>query len=102
MAPDIPVIITPTIGLNLEVYNGIQCLKDEQDTLNQIVLETNRLLISCNKIDSKIPWISRTVHYCKEKGEWAHKYHYLHDGCHFNVELKRIIAKELSKSLINV
>ena len=102
VAPGIPVIITPTIGLNLEVYNGVQGPVDEQNILNQIVLETNRMLISCNKVDSKIPWISRTVHHCKGRGKWSHKYHYLHDGCHFNVELKRIIAKELAKSLINV
>ena len=100
VAPGIPVIITPTIGLSLAAYNGVQVPQNEQDILDQIVLETNRMLISCNKINSKIPWISRTVHHCKGKGEWAHKY--LHDGCHFNTTLKRIIAKELAKSLINV
>ena len=102
VSPGTPVIITPTVGLDLEVCNSVPSQGDEQDTLNQIVLETNRMLISCNKIDSKIPWISRTVHHCKGNRQWVHKYRYLHDGCHFNAELKGIIAKELSKSLINV
>ena len=75
VAPNVPVIITPTIGLNLEVYNGAHGLQEEQECLNQIVLEVNRLLISCNKVNSRIPWISRTVHHCKGRGQWSHKYH---------------------------
>ena len=101
-APNTPVIITPTIGINLEQYNGVPTDNNEQESLNEIVLQVNRLLISCNKRENKIPWISRTVHHCKGKGCWDHKYHYLGDGCHFDIKLKRIIAKELSKSLINV
>ena len=96
----IPVVITPTVGLDLAVCNNHPSDPHVQDSLNRVVLETNRMLISCNKEDSRIPWISRTVHHCRGKGRWAHKYYYLRDGCHFNNELKRIIARELSRALI--
>ena len=99
VSPQVPVIITPTIGLSLAMCNNSLADPQEQDTLNKIVLETNKMLISCNKVEARIPWISRTVHHCRGKGRWAHKYYYLRDGCHFNNDLKRKITRELSRSL---
>ena len=41
VSPQIPVIITPTIGIDLVAYNNVPVAPLEQDTLNEIVLEIN-------------------------------------------------------------
>ena len=102
VAPGTPVIIAPTIGLDFAVYNNTPVVDQQQQALDEMVLELNKMLNSCNKKEIRIPWISRTVHHCKGRGRWAHKYQYLRDGCHFNIPLKKIIAKELCRSLLSL
>ena len=102
IAPATPVIIAPTMGIDLTRYNGMPADPNEQETLNQIVLEMNKMIISCNKESSPIPWISKMVHHCKGRQRWAHRYQNLRDGCHFNRRLKIFIANELAKCLIKL
>ena len=65
VSPQIPVIITPTVGIDLAEYNNNGPVDaQEQGALNEIILTTNRMLISFNKINVKMPWISIMVHHC--------------------------------------
>ena len=84
VAQRIPVIIMPTIGIDLAVHNSEPTDFLQQDSLNGLVLKTNKMLISCNKADINLPWISKAVHNCQGKGCLLHKYYLLHYSCHFN------------------
>ena len=99
VAPNIPIIITPTMGIDLTRYNGFPVDQHTQEVLNSMILEANKMIISCNKEGVPIPWISKMVHHCRGGQRWAHRYQHLRDGCHYTNRLKVFIANEMAKCL---
>ena len=99
VAPNTPVIIAPTMGIDLTRYNGTLVDQHEQFLLDKMILEVNKMIISCNREGIPIPWISKMVHHCRGNRKWAHRYQNLRDGCHFTIALKKFVADELAKCL---
>ena len=97
--PDVPIIIVPTVGIDLSVYNKAPADIVEQSTLDQTVMAVNKVIIDQNDKGVMIPWISKKVHHCRGGGKWTHRYQYLNDGCHFNRLMKKFVAWELAKCL---
>ena len=100
--PKARVIIAPTVGLDLNTYNGTVTNRKSQRKLNRMVTAMNKLFIDCNEPGSKIPWISKKIHACKGRHTWSHKYKYLSDGCHFGEGMKDFVVKEINRCLINM
>ena len=97
--PDVPIIVAPTIGIDLSVYNRAPADIVEQHTLDQTIMAVNKVIINSNGSGIKVPWISKKVHHCRGGGKWTHRYQYLKDGCHFNRVMKKFVAWELAKCL---
>ena len=97
--PKARVIVTPTVGIDLERYNDTIPLRKTQRKLNRMVTAMNQVLINSNEPGSKVPWISKKVHACKGRRTWSHKYKYLSDGCHFGPDMKNFVVKEINKCL---
>ena len=75
--PRSSVILAPTVGIDLERYNGIKPKRKTQRKLNRMVIAVNKMLIDNNKPGSRILWISRMVHAYKSHSTWSHKYKHL-------------------------
>ena len=99
---EVPVVIVPTVGIDLTVYNRSLADETEQPALNATVMAVNKVIVQMNDRNMKIPWITKLVHHCRGRGKWTHRYHYLRDGCHFNKMMKKHVASELAKSLIGL
>ena len=97
--PHSKVILSPTVGIDLERYNGVRTKKKIQKKLNRMVTAVNKYLINKNEPGSKIPWISKKVHACKGNTTWSHKYKHLRDGCHFSPAMKNFVVGEINKCL---
>ena len=100
--PKAKVIVSPTIGIELETYNGTPAPRKTQRKLNRMVTAMNKMLIDNNEPGSRVPWISKLVHACKGRGKWSHKYKFLNDGCHFGPKLKDFVVKEINKCLLRM
>ena len=100
--PQSRVIVAPTVGIDIGKYNGIKPKKKIQRKLNRMVVAVNKLLIDSNVQGSKVPWISKRVHACKGRHAWSHKYKHLHDGCHFDADMKDFVVHEINKCLIRL
>ena len=96
---DVLIIILPTMGIDLTIYNRSQADPVEQYTLDSTIMAVNRVIIKMNDKDAKIPWIAKKIHHCRGHGKWTHRYHYLRDGCHFNREMKIHVAQVLAAHL---
>ena len=97
--PKAKVIMAPTVGADLEVYNGTSALSKTQRKLNRMVTALNKVLIHSNEPGSKIPWISKKIHACKGRRAWSHKYKFLSDGCHFGSNMKDFVVNEINRCL---
>ena len=97
--PNAKVIIAPTVGADLKVYNGTSISGKPQRKLNRMVTALNKVLINSNKPGSKVPWTSKKVHVCKGRQTWSHKYKFLSDGCHFGAIMKDFVMNEINRCL---
>ena len=100
--PNIKLILTPTIGIDLARYNKESTPKETQKTMNHMVTALNGLLTHSNDDNTPIPWISNMVHACKGNGGWSHKYKHLKDGCHYRREMKDYAVKQIIKAMLKL
>lgn len=100
----IPIQITPTIGIDIRVYNnhmsGIQhdtsqtvpyeqrTFDVHQSRLNRTIEEINYVVVGINKENGvPIPWTANVIHAHKGK-RTLHRYNKLVDGCHLEDNTK--------------
>ena len=73
--PDVPVVILPTIGIDLTVYNRSEADPVMQHALDCTIMAVNKVIIEMNDKSVKIPWIAKLVHHSRGRGKWTHRYH---------------------------
>ena len=100
--PQVKLILTPTVGIDLARYNKEPTPRVVQKTMNYMVTALNGLLTHSNDNDTPIPWVSSKVHACKGNGGWSHKYKHLKDGCHYNREMKDFVVQQIIKAMIKL
>lgn len=109
--PNIPIQVTPVIGIDIRVYNNPQLGKEDsklrfedrifdqhQARLNQTIEEINGEVV-CINTENRIPnpWTANVVHARKGKRTF-NRYNKLSDGCHLEEYTKQEWCKMLLMS----
>ena len=93
----VKVILSPLIGISLNMYNKEPWYHQEQEFTNEAVLELNRWMKFKNaKCELETPMLDRKVH--KQQGNGrrpVHKYSKLFDELHLRGAIRRDWVREL-------
>lgn len=94
----------PITGMDILKYNKEETKHPEQDTLDEIIREINRIITAHNKINHAItPWVSADIHYNKKGGCKKTRYYKLaDDGLHLSDEIKEKWAAILYANIVRM
>ena len=99
MPPD-RTIILPIYGIELNRYNGLAGVSDDQERMNFSITSVNRMITASNNHRNlSTPAVTSIVHHSKGHHKWSHRYKYLKDGCHLDETAKDYFVDQLVKTL---
>ena len=98
--PQTNIIILPIFGIDINQYNKIPGTSEDQQRLNHVIIAVNRMItVNNNSRNTATPTVASTIHCCKGRKRWSHRYKYLYDGCHMAKQARQSYAIQLLKSL---
>ena len=99
MPPD-RTIILPIYDIELNRYNGLAGVSDDQERMNFSITSVNRIITASNNHRNlSTPAVTSIVHHSKGHHKWSHRYKYLKDGCHLDETAKDYFVDQLVKTL---